>query len=65
MSIDELVQLVKKPPMYGAYYLVKKPSGWRLMLRVFASVEVEWDSIAPIADKDVATLEAAGVERWK
>lgn len=65
METAELLAKVKRPPMYGTYYLVQKPSGWRLMLRTFVVVEVEWDTIAQLTSDQFNTLQEAGIPTWK
>lgn len=65
MEAQQLANLIKAPPMYGSYYLVKKPSGWRLMLRTYAAVDVEWDHVAYLNDESLDALQRAGVPQWK
>lgn len=61
----DVLDIIKKPPMYGTYYLVEKPSGWRLMLRTFSAVEVEWDSVKRLNEEELDSLRKAGVPEWK
>jgi hypothetical protein len=64
MLTEELLTKVENPPMYGTYYLVKKSKGWRLMLRTYAAVEVEWDHIAHLDSGSLDALQRAGVSTW-
>ncbi len=61
----DVVALVDKPPMYGTYYLVKKAGGWRLMLRTFAAVDVEWDTVKHLTTVELDALQRKGVPVWK
>lgn len=61
----EVLELIKKPPMYGTYYLVQKSKGWRLMLRTYAAVDVEWDTVKHLTSAELDVLQRAGVPVWK
>ena len=57
-------ELVKRPPMYGTYYITKGPTRSHLSLRTFGCNEVDWTFVCELLNDEVELLKSVGIKEW-
>lgn len=58
-------ELVKRPPMYGTYYIMRGTKRSHLNLRVFGCNEVDWTFVCELTEDEIELLKSVGIEEWK